>query len=193
MTTPPLILASASPRRLALLAQVGISPAQIIAAQIDETPHPRELPHLYAQRVAQEKAQAIAAQHTGAVVLAADTVVACGKRILPKAEDEKTAAQCLALLSGKRHRVITSVCIIGGGKIHTASVTTFVRFARLSKADIAAYIATGEWSGKAGGYAIQGVAERFIPWINGSYSNVVGLPLAKTASMLESFGIKGKS
>jgi septum formation protein len=191
MTTPPLILASASPRRLALLAQVGITPAQVVAAQIDETPHKLELPHLYAQRVAQEKARAIAAQHPDAVVLAADTVVACGKRILPKAEDETTAEQCLSLLSGKRHRVITSVCIISKGRASTASVTTHVRFARLSKADIAAYVASGEWKGKAGGYAIQGVAERFIPWINGSYSNVVGLPLAKTTSMLEACGIKG--
>ena len=184
-----LILASASPRRLQLLKQIGITPDEIIPADIDETPRKAELPALYAQRVAEEKATLVAQSHPDAIILAADTVVACGRRILPKAEDEATAGKCLALLSGRRHRVYTAVCMIAGGKTHTRLVHTHVRFSRLSKEDIAAYIASGEWRGKAGGYAIQGVAEMFIPWINGSFSNVVGLPLAETSQMLKRAGI----
>ncbi len=189
MQHPPLILASASPRRLTLLATIGITPSQIIPADIDETPLKNELPHLYAKRVSTAKAAHIASHHPDAIILAADTVVACGKRILPKAEDKKTARTCLKLLSGKRHRVYTSITIAKNGKIHSASEMTVVQFARLSDKDIAHYIASKEWQGKAGGYAIQGLAEAFIPRINGSVSNVIGLPLAKTKTMLASAGI----
>jgi septum formation protein len=122
-------------------------------------------------------------------VLAADTVVACGRRILPKAEDEKTARRCLELLSGRRHRVYTAVAVMAGGKQHNRLVITQVRFNRLGEQDMQRYIASGEWQGKAGGYAIQGQAEAFIPWINGSYSNIVGLPLAETCRLLESAGM----
>lgn len=187
---PALILASASPRRLALLASIGITPDQVIAANIDETPQKNELPHLYAKRVASAKAEHIATLHPDAVVLAADTVVACGKRILPKAEDEKSARHCLTLLSGKRHRVTTSVVLHYAGKPHVQTEMTVVQFVRLSESDIAHYLASHEWDGKAGGYAIQGLAEAFIKRINGSYSNVVGLPLETTRRMLAGAGIK---
>lgn len=136
-----------------------------------------------------KKAAAIAAQHPAAVILAADTVVACGRRILPKAEDSTTARKCLELLSGKRHRVYTAICIRRGDKILCKTVMTQVSFKRLTKKDIDAYIPSLEWQGKAGGYAIQGKAESFIPWINGSFSNVVGLPLAETSTMLAQLGI----
>lgn len=189
MQHPPLILASASPRRVALLATIGITPSHILPAEIDETPLKNELPHLYAKRVAMAKAAHIASKNPDAIILAADTVVACGKRILPKAEDEKTARACLKLLSGKRHRVYTSIAVAKDGKIHSAAEMTVVQFARLSKNDVEHYIASGEWQGKAGGYAIQGLAEAFIPRINGSVSNVIGLPLAKTKNMLMSAGI----
>ncbi len=189
MQHPPLILASASPRRLTLLATIGITPSHIIPADIDESPLKNELPHLYARRVATAKAAHIAAAHPDTIILAADTVVACGKRILPKAEDEKTARACLKLLSGKRHRVYTSIAIAKNGEIHSAIEMTVVQFSRLSKADIEHYITSNEWQGKAGGYAIQGLAEAFIPRINGSASNVIGLPLSKTKTMLASAGI----
>lgn len=187
--TQSLILASASPRRLSLLKQGGIAVSNVVAANIDETPHKGELPAVYAQRMAQEKALAITSEYPDAAVLAADTVVACGRRILPKAEDEKTARLCLTLLSGRRHRVYTAVCLMTGGKSQHRLVQTHVRFARLDTKDIAAYLATGEWEGKAGGYAIQGRAEAFIPWIGGSFSNVVGLPLCETLAMLTRVGI----
>ncbi|MFO0388552.1 MAG: Maf family protein [Alphaproteobacteria bacterium] len=189
-TIPQFILASASPRRLQLLKQAGIVPDDIIAADIDENPHKTELPQHYVLRMAQEKARAVEAQRPDAVVLAADTVVAAGSRILPKAEDEKTARKCLELLSGRRHRVYTAVCVRHGEKIQQVTEMTQVRFARLSKQQIEAYLASGEWQGKAGGYAIQGLAEIFIPWINGSYSNVVGLPLERTCAMLVRMGVK---
>ena len=181
---PRLILASASPRRLQLLKQIGITPDDIIPADIDETPLKNELPAIYAQRVADAKAALIAQANPQAIILAADTVVACGRRILPKAEDEITARKCLTLLSGRRHRVYTALCVIAGGKKQSKLVQTHVRFSRLSTKEIAAYVASGEWHGKAGGYAIQGLAEAFIPWIGGSFSNVVGLPLAETKAML---------
>ncbi len=188
------ILASASPRRLQLLKQAGITPEHIIPADIDETPHKSELPQHYALRIAQEKAAVISRKYPDAVVLAADTVVAAGRRILPKAEDEKTARTCLELLSGRRHRVYTGVCLVVPsplqGEVKTHVEMTQVRFNRLSRKDIDNYIQSGEWQGKAGGYAIQGVAETFIPWINGSYSNVVGLPVEKTCTMLAQFGVK---
>jgi len=183
------ILASASPRRLALLKQVGITPTDIIPADLDETPLKAELPPIYAARIAAQKAAAIAAKYPDAIVLAADTVVAAGRRILPKAEDEKIARECLGLLSGRRHRVYTAVCVAAGGKSHSKLVITHVRLNRLTEQEIATYIVSGEWHGKAGGYAIQGLAEAFIPWIGGSYSNVVGLPLAETCKLLKNAGI----
>ena len=180
----PLILASASPRRLALLAQIGVVPAQVIAAEIDETPLKNELPRQAAARLAIAKARAIAAREPDAVVLAADTVVACGRRILPKAETEAEARACLDLLAGRRHRVYGGIAVIASGKLWQRCVVTMVRFARLSDADKDAYIAAGEWKGKAGAYAIQGHAAAFVRDIAGSYSNVVGLDLHETAKLL---------
>jgi len=180
-----MILASASPRRLQLLAQLGIVPAQIIPADIDETPLRHELPMVYVARVAIGKAQAIAKLHPQQKILSADTVVALGRRILPKAEDATTARQCLQLLSGRRHRVLTCVCVVGvDGSLRSKTVTTIVKFARLTPAQINDYMASDEWNGKAGGYAIQGRASAFIPFISGSHSNVVGLPLFETAALL---------
>jgi len=180
------LLASASPRRLQLLAQIGLVPERSEPAHIDETPHKQELPEAYAKRMAQQKAEKIAARFADVVVLAADTVVYLGRRILPKAEDEATARACLEKLSGRRHRVMTAVAVAKGKHVKVKSVVTAVRFNRLSKQEIDVYIASKEWDGKAGGYAIQGSAAAFIPWINGSYSNVVGLPLAETKVMLDS-------
>lgn len=207
----PFILASASPRRRDLLASIGIIPGAIIPADIDETPRKQEKPLDYVARMAREKAQAVAALHPGTPVLAADTIVVCGRRIVPKAEDAATARKCLAILSGRRHRVMTGVCLThpsprlrgevrrgesphphpnpppqAGEGMTVRCVTTIVKFRRLTPADIDWYIATGEWDGKAGGYAIQGAAQAFIPFINGSYSNVVGLPLAEVRGMLGS-------
>lgn len=181
----PLILASASPRRVQLLAQLGITPAAIIPADIDETPHPNETPLAYVARIASAKALAVVAGQNGRMILAADTVVALGRRILPKAEDEAAARRCLQLLSGRRHRVMTCVCVIdSAGMLRSKTVTTIVKFSQLTPAIIDAYIASGEWQGKAGGYAIQGLAASFIPFISGSHSNVVGLPLYETARLL---------
>jgi septum formation protein len=183
--TFPLVLASASPRRVQLLAQLGITPSEILPTAMDETPHPHELPRAYVQRIAQAKAAHAALARPGHPILAADTVVALGRRILPKAEDESTAEHCLRLLSGRRHRVMTCVCLVdAAGNARHRTVTTLVRFAPLSAATLAAYLASGEWHGKAGGYAIQGRAAAFIPFISGSYSNVVGLPLCATSSLL---------
>jgi len=185
----PLVLASASPRRHALLAQIGITPDAVAPADLDETPQARELPRDYAQRLARAKAAAVAVDHTGAYVLAADTVVACGRRILPKAEDEPTARECLGLLSGRRHRVLTAVAVVTpDGRTKDRVVETAVRVKRLSEAEIDTYVSSGEWQGKAGGYAIQGRAGALVPWINGSYSNVVGLPLAETHALLLGMG-----
>lgn len=188
---PRFVLASASPRRLELLAQIGISPDLVDPAELDETPAYRELPAQHATRLADEKAQAVASRHPGSVVLAADTVVACGRRILPKAEDEATARKCLAMLSGRRHRVIGGVTVIDpAGRPRRRLVTSSVKFKRLEGAEVEAYITGGEWHGKAGGYAIQGHAAALIPWIEGSYSNVVGLPLYETAQLLRAAGLK---
>ncbi|MCW0232968.1 MAG: Maf family protein [Ferrovibrio sp.] len=185
----PLILASASPRRRDLLGQIGIVPAEILAADLDETPEKSELPRLLALRLSQAKAAAVAARRPDALVLAADTVVGLGRRILPKAETPAEVAQCLGLLSGRRHTVVTGLCLIHpDGRRVSRAVETKVRFRRLEAAEIAAYAAGGEGLGKAGGYAIQGRAEAFIPWIGGSYSNVVGLPLAETAGLLRGLG-----
>ena len=187
----PLVLASASPRRLDLLRQIGLVPAFVDPAQIDETPLPRELPAAHAKRLAGAKADAVLPRHPGVFLLAADTVVACGRRILPKAEDEETAARCLSLLSGRRHRVLGAVEVAApDGRRLRRLVMTAVAFKRLSKNEIERYLASGEWRGKAGGYAIQGLAAAFIPWINGSYPNVVGLPLAEVWVMLQGLGFR---
>lgn len=190
-TPIPLILASASPRRRDLLAQIGITPAAIIPADVDETPLKGELPRPHAERLAVAKAQKAASQHgQAAAILAGDTVVACGRRILPKAETEAEAKACLTLLSGRRHRVIGAVCLLlPGAAPHLRIVETIVTFKRLEAAEINAYIASGEWRGKAGGYAIQGRAAAFVRYIGGSYSNVVGLPLYETAALLRAHGL----
>lgn len=182
-----LILGSSSPRRRELIARLGIEPVRIAAAEIDETPHQRELPRPYAVRMAREKADAIAGD--GAFVLAGDTVVALGRRILPKAEDEATARQCLELMSGRRHRVLSAVALkYPDGTLRERLSETIVRFKPLCAAEIDAYIAGGEWHGKAGGYAIQGSAEGLIAWIGGSHSGVMGLPLFETRALLKAAG-----
>jgi septum formation protein len=185
-----LILASASPRRLDLLARIGVVPSAVDPANLDETPHKGEPPRVYAQRISREKAHDVAARHIGAVILAADTVVAVGRRILPKAEDAATAQTCLELLSGRRHQVLTAVTIIDtqGTPRYRLSATTLA-FKRLSSAEIAAYITSNEWQGKAGGYAIQGHAEAFVRFLSGSHSGVIGLPLFETRALLVSAGL----
>jgi septum formation protein len=186
-----LVLASASPRRKALLMQIGIEPDAIDPADLDETPRPGELPAQYATRIAIEKSETVAARQRDAWVLAADTVVACGRRILPKAEDPDAARRCLRQLSGRAHRVYGGVVIrSSSGTVRRRLVQTVVRVKRLDAAEIDAYIRSGEWEGKAGGYAIQGRAAAFIRSINGSYSNVVGLPLFEVAQMLKGLGWK---
>ena len=186
MGSPTLILASASPRRRELIARLGIEPAGIQPAEIDETPAKAELPRDYAKRMAREKSLAVSADGH---VLAGDTVVAVGRRILPKAEDEATARQCLNLLSGRRHVVLSAIALRApDGKLRERLSETTVKFKRLSAEEIDAYIAGGEWEGKAGGYAIQGAAEGLISWIQGSHSGVVGLPLYETRTLLKSAG-----
>lgn len=183
----PLILASASPRRLALLKQIGVVPDAVRPADIDETPLKDELPARYALRMAVEKARKAATD--GAFVLAADTVVACGRRILPKAETDAQVADCLSVLSGRRHAVIGGICLIApDGRELSRVVRTAVAFARLDKAAVARYVAGGEGIGKAGGYAIQGSAAVFVREIVGSYSSVVGLSLYDAAAMLRGAG-----
>lgn len=187
MGQPTLVLASASPRRRELLARLGLTPAAVNPADIDETPHKGELPRDYAKRMAREKAQA-AASGDGHV-LAGDTVVAAGRRILPKAEDEATARKCLELLSGRRHRVLSAIALRApDGAVRERLSETVVMFKRLSSAEIDAYLASGEWEGKAGGYAIQGIAEGLISRIQGSHSGVVGLPLYETRTLLRAAG-----
>jgi septum formation protein len=186
---PRLILASASPRRLDLLAQVGIAPDAVAPAEIDESPLPRELPRPCALRLADAKAGTVWAAPED-VVLAADTVVALGRRILGKPSDAAEAARFLTLLSGRRHRVITAVAVRRGDRAWSRAVETAVRFRRLGAGDVERYLASREWDGKAGGYAIQGHAGGFVPWIGGSYSNVVGLPLVETLSLLQAAGIR---
>lgn len=183
----PLVLASASPRRRELIARLGLVPDHIAPADIDETPHKAELPRDYARRMAREKA--IAAAEDGAFVLAGDTVVAAGRRILPKAEDAATARTCLELLSGRRHRVLSAIALRApDGTLREKLSETVVRFKRLTDAELAAYLASGEWHGKAGGYAIQGAAEGMVAWIQGSHSGVVGLPLYETRAVLRAAG-----
>ncbi|MGC2855321.1 Maf family protein [Novispirillum sp. DQ9] len=186
-----LILASASPRRVDLLAQIGVTPDAIDPADVDEAALKGELPRPHALRLAEDKARAVAPRHPGAFVLAADTVVGVGRRILPKAEDEKTARKCLDLLSGRRHRVFGGVCIVTpDGRAVSRCVETAVIFARLSAFQIDEYIASGEWHGKAGGYAIQGLAAAYVRQIAGSYSNVVGLPLHETDKLMRGLGLR---
>ncbi|MBU1253326.1 MAG: septum formation protein Maf [Alphaproteobacteria bacterium] len=185
-----LTLASASPRRRELLARLGVTPDAVIAADIDETPHKTELPRDYAQRMAREKALAVeAATVVEGFVLAGDTVVAAGRRILPKAEDEATARRCLDLLSGRRHRVLSAIALRApDGTIRERLSETAVKFKRLSADEIDFYLAGGEWHGKAGGYAIQGAAEGLVSWLQGSHSGVVGLPLFETRALLKAAG-----
>jgi septum formation protein len=185
------VLASASPRRLELLRQVGLMPDCIDPADIDEIPRRGELPPEHAMRLAAEKAQAVIPRHPGAYLLAADTVVACGRRILPKTEDEASARDCLELLSGRRHRVHGAIALVSpDGRLMTRRVESQVAFKRLSEVEIGAYLRTGEWQGKAGGYAIQGRAAALIRWVSGSYSNVVGLPLFETVQLLAGRGYR---
>jgi septum formation protein len=185
----PLVLASASPRRLDLLRQVGLEPAEIDPADIDETPGPRELPRAYALRMAQTKLAAVACRHPGALVLAADSVVVCGRRILPKALTEEEARACLKLLSGRRHRVLGGIAVgRSDGTVRTRLIESVVGFKRLEAAELDDYLRCGEWRGKAGGYAIQGRAAGFVAFISGSYSNVVGLPLFETVGLLRAAG-----
>ena len=187
--TQPLILASASPRRRDLLAQIGIVPSQILAPDIDETPHRAELPGPHAERLAIAKAQAIAAGNPGCFILAADTVVGVGRRILPKTEDEAAAKACLTLLSGRRHCVWGGIALIDpAGRLRHRLVRTQVTFKRLSDLEHKAYLASREWSGKAGGYAIQGSAALFVRSIQGSHSNVVGLSLYDLGALLVGAG-----
>lgn len=196
---PKLILASGSPRRLGLLQQVGIEPDALRPADIDETPTRGELPRACANRLARAKAEAtleslaLTDDQRGAYVLSADTVVAVGRRILPKAEMVDEAAQCLRLLSGRNHRVYTAICLVTPKRaFRQRLVETRVRFKRLSEDDIRAYVGSGEWRGKAGGYAVQGIAGSFVVKLVGSYSNVVGLPIYETVTLLggEGFPIR---
>lgn len=187
---PDLVLASASPRRLDLLRQIGIVPGVVDPADLDETPLRAELPTDHALRLAQAKARLVADRHPGRFILAADTVVACGRRILPKALDERTARQCLTLLSGRRHRVHGGLALLApDGRMRVRLVTTQVTFKSMDQAEHQAYLASGEWHGKAGGYAIQGLAAAHVRALSGSYSNVVGLSLFETAQLLKGVGL----
>ena len=183
------ILASASPRRVDLLARLGVVPSAVDPAAIDETPLKAETPGAHAERLAHAKCAVVAARHPGAIVIAADTVVGVGRRILPKAEDAAVARTCLALLSGRRHRVFTAVAVAdASGAIRQRLSETVVIFHRLAPTDIEALIAAGDWRGKAGGYALQGAAEAYVRFIGGSWSGVVGLPLAETRTLLKVSG-----
>ena len=182
-----LVLASASPRRLELLARLGVTPNAVTPAEIDETPRPGELPAVYACRMAAEKAAAAAAP--GSLVLSADPVVAAGRRILPKTEEEQEARAALGLLSGRRHRVLSAITLVDReGRARHRLSTSIVTFKRLSEDEIAAYLASGEWRGKAGGYAIQGRAEALVRFLSGSHSGVMGLPLHETRILLRAAG-----
>jgi len=185
-----LVLASGSPRRLDLLARLGVVPDAVDPADLDETPRKGELAPAFAARMAAEKAALVAARHPGAVVLAADTVVAVGRRLLPKALDEAQARACLALLSGRRHRVLTAVTVVDAqGRARHRLFTTTLAFKLLTVAEIDAYLGLGEWRGKAGGYAIQGHAEAYVRFMSGSHSGVIGLPLYETRMLLRASGV----
>jgi septum formation protein len=188
---PPLVLASASPRRRELLAQIGWPPDIVDAADLDETPGKRELPAALALRLALAKLDAVSSRHVDRFVIAADTVVGLGRRVLPKAETEAEARDCLARLAGRRHRVLGGIAVRApDGTLRSRVVTTTVQMKRLSAQDVEAYIASGEWQGKAGGYAVQGRAAAFVTQIRGSYSNVVGLALAETHAILTGLGYR---
>ncbi len=190
-SVPRFVLASASPRRLAILGQIGYEPDLVDPAGPNETPRPQETPRRLAIRLACEKARTVAARHAGSVVLGADTVVACGRRILPKAEDDEAARRCLDMLSGRRHTVYSGICVIdAGGTEHSRLVATRVMFKRLDRREIDDYLVSGEWQGKAGGYAIQGRAAALVRWINGSYTGVVGLPAVEAAALLAAAGVR---
>lgn len=183
-----LTLGSASPRRRELLAQIGVVPDAIRPADIDETPRPRELPRAYCARIALEKAQALDCAE-GEAILSADTTVALGRRILGKPASAAQAAEFLILMGGRRHDVITSVVLRTAAGLWQRQVVSAVRMKRLSDAELNGYLDSGEWRGKAGGYGIQGRAAAFIPWISGSFSGIVGLPLAETAALLAAAGV----
>ncbi|KUF10394.1 Maf family protein [Pseudoponticoccus marisrubri] len=185
--TPRLILGSGSPRRRELLAQLGVTADAVRPPEIDEDPVAGELPRAYCARIAREKVEAIPTV-ADEIVLAADTTVALGRRILGKPRDEKEAAGFLTALSGRRHRVITAIAVRREGRLWERDVVTQVKMKMLSNAELNAYLASGDWQGKAGGYGIQGPAGAFIPWINGSFTAVVGLPLAETANLLQAAG-----
>lgn len=186
--TPTLVLASSSPRRRELLAQIGVEPARIVSPDIDEEPHKGELPRPYAQRMAREKALAVP-RHPGEIVLAGDTTVAAGRRIFPQANDASEVARFLESLSGRRHRVLSAVAVVDAeGKLRERVSASIVRFRRLTQPEIAAYAASGEGIGKAGGYAIQGRAAGLIDFIAGSHSGIVGLPLYEARILLKSAG-----
>ena len=188
-----LVLASASSRRKQLLLQMGIKADSIMPANIDESAFRNESPRLYAARLAKEKCLAISKLEPRAFIIGADTVVTAGTKIFPKADSIEIARECMIQLSGRRHQVITGVAVISPlGRLSTRLVTTRVKFKRLSDKELEVYLGTYEWEGKAGGYAIQGVAGSFIDWINGSYTNVVGLPLYETKNLLEGLGWKWK-
>ncbi|MDO7655830.1 MAG: Maf family protein [Paracoccaceae bacterium] len=182
-----LILGSASPRRQALLAQIGLRPDAIIPPDIDETPLKGELPRAYCARIARAKTLAIAAAPDD-MVLCADTTVALGRRILGKPDDKAQATQFLLALGGRRHQVITAIALKHGDQIWTREVVSQVKMKRLSELELKSYLDSNEWQGKAGGYAIQGMAEAFIPWISGSFSAIVGLPVAETVALLTTAG-----
>lgn len=190
---PRLILGSGSPRRLELLAQLGLVPDRIHAPDIDETPAKGELPRVYCERIMAAKLDAVAAAATAAadeVVLCADTTVAVGRRILGKPADAGEAAAFLHLLSGRRHKVVTAIGVKRGERAWRRTSVSSVRFKRLSDLEVNGYLATGDWRGKAGGYAIQGPAGAFIPWIEGSFTGIVGLPLHETAMLLQAAGLE---
>lgn len=184
------ILASASPRRLELLAQIGLTPDDVYPADINEDPIPGELPRPHALRLAQEKAAVVSQKWPGKIILAADTVVGVGRRILPKTTDRAEAETCLRLMSGRAHRVFTGVCVIDAHGVSRSKVSeTRLKMRRLSDQELTAYLDSEEWQGKAGGYGIQGRAATFIPFLSGSYTGVVGLPIYETAVMLRTAGI----
>jgi septum formation protein len=184
-----LILASSSPRRRDLLARLGVTPDRIVSPDVDEAPQPNEVPRAYALRLAEAKARAVE-REAGEIVIAGDTAIALGRRILPPADDEAMQRRLLAMLSGRRHHCLSAVCVIdGNGRLRTRLADTIVAFKRLSATEIDRYVGCGEGLGKAGGYAIQGRAEAFVRFLSGSHSGVIGLPLFETRALLEASGV----
>ena len=188
---PALILASSSPRRLELLARIGVVPDAVVSPEVDEDPHPDELPRPYVVRIARAKAAAVAADHPGAVVLAGDTTIAVGRRILGKPDDDDHLARMLRLMSGRRHHCLSAICVVdAAGRGRERLSDTVIAFRPLTPAMIAAYVAGGEGRGKAGGYAIQGRAEAWVRHLAGSHSGVVGLPLGEARALLIAAGVE---